>query len=96
MLGLNSSGYTIGSLLPTLAVSGVIEHIELDKGLDMVDKAGAGVKKRTKNTNKSEMTWQWNKQKQQTNNNKRICHIENDPWKITDLTALMMIFYVRN
>ena len=39
-------------LLPTLAVSGVIEHIELDKGLDMVDKAGIGEKK----TNKSEMT----------------------------------------
>ena len=32
-------------LLPTLAVSGVIEHIELDKGLDMVDKAGVGEKK---------------------------------------------------
>ena len=29
---------------PTLAVSGVIEHIELDKGLDMVDKAGVGEK----------------------------------------------------
>ena len=32
------------SLLPTLAVSGVIEHIEFDKGLDMVDKAGVGEK----------------------------------------------------
>ena len=31
-------------LLPTLALSGVIEHIELDKGLDMVDKAGVGEK----------------------------------------------------
>ena len=30
------------TLLPTLAVSGVIEHIGLDKGLDMVDKAGVG------------------------------------------------------
>ena len=30
--------------MPTLAVSGVIEHIELDKGLDMVDKAGLGGK----------------------------------------------------
>ena len=39
-------------LLPTLAVSGVIEHIELDKGLDMIDKAGLGGKK----MNKSEMT----------------------------------------
>ena len=38
-------------LLPTLAVSGVIEHIELDKGLDMIDKAGVGEK-----MNKSEMT----------------------------------------
>ena len=28
--------------MPTLAVSGVIEHIELDKGLDMVYKAGIG------------------------------------------------------
>ena len=28
-----------------MAVSGVIEHIELDKGLDMVDKAGVGGKK---------------------------------------------------
>ena len=25
-----------------MAVSGVIEHIALDKGLDMVDKAGVG------------------------------------------------------
>ena len=31
-------------LLQTLAVSGVIEHMELDKGLDMVDKAGVGEK----------------------------------------------------
>ena len=31
-------------LLSTLAVSGVIEHIEHDKGLDMVDKAGIGGK----------------------------------------------------
>ena len=38
-------------LLPILAVSGVIEHIELDKRLDMVDKAGAGGK-----MNNSEMT----------------------------------------
>ena len=38
-------------LLLTLAVSGVIEHIELDKGLDMVGKAGVGEK-----MNKSEMT----------------------------------------
>ena len=29
-------------LLPTLAVSGVTEHIKHDKGLDMVDKAGVG------------------------------------------------------
>ena len=36
-------------LLPALAVSGVIEHIELDKGLDMVDKAGVD----EKNMNKS-------------------------------------------
>ena len=28
-----------------MAVSGVIEHIELDKGLGMVDKAGIGGKK---------------------------------------------------
>ena len=35
-----------------MAVSGVIEHIELDKGLYMVDKAGVGGKK----MNKSEMT----------------------------------------
>ena len=39
-------------ILPTLAVSGVIEHIDLDEGLDMVDKAGVGGKK----MNKSEMT----------------------------------------
>ena len=32
-------------LLPTLAVSGVIEHIALDKGLDMVYKAAVGGKK---------------------------------------------------
>ena len=32
------------SLLPTLAVSGVIEHIEFDKGLDRVDKAGVAEK----------------------------------------------------
>ena len=32
-------------LLPTLAVSGVIEHIQLDKGLDKVDKAGVSAKK---------------------------------------------------
>ena len=38
-------------LLPTLAVSGVIEHIEIDNGLDMVDKAGVGGK-----MNKLEMT----------------------------------------
>ena len=38
-------------LLHTLAVSGVIEHMELDKGLDMIDKAGVGGK-----INKSEMT----------------------------------------
>ena len=59
MLGLNSSGYSWNGLrissryldlacgysyLPTLAVSGVIGHIELDKGLDMVDKAGVGEK----------------------------------------------------
>ena len=31
-------------LLPTLAVSGVIEHIELHKGPDMVDKASVGEK----------------------------------------------------
>ena len=28
-----------------MAVSGAIEHIELDKGLDIVDKAGVGGKK---------------------------------------------------
>ena len=32
---------------PTL-LSGVIEHIELDKGLDMVDRAGVGEKKMNK------------------------------------------------
>ena len=32
--------------LQTLAVSGVIEHMELDKGLDMVHKAGVGEKNR--------------------------------------------------
>ena len=39
-------------LLPTLAVSGVIEHIKRDKGLDVVDKAGVGGLK----MKKSEMT----------------------------------------
>ena len=29
---------------PTLAVSAVIEHIEVDKSLDMVDKTGIGKK----------------------------------------------------
>ena len=33
----------------------MIEHIEIDKGLDMVDKAGVGEKKNEK-INKSEMT----------------------------------------
>ena len=32
------------TLCATLAVSGVSEHIELGKGLDMVDKAGVGGK----------------------------------------------------
>ena len=39
------------SIFRPTSVSGVIEHIELDKGLDMVDKAGIGEK-----MNKSEMT----------------------------------------
>ena len=36
--------WTSHELLPTLAVSGVIERIELDKGLDMVDKTSIGGK----------------------------------------------------
>ena len=51
-------------LLPTLAVSGVIEHIALDKGLDMVDKAAVGGKK-------------WICQKWLSNEaNKQTCYIE--------------------
>ena len=41
-----------GPRMLSLAVSGVIEHIELDKGLDMVDKSKCWITK----MNKSEMT----------------------------------------
>ena len=43
-------------LLPTLAVSGVIEHVELDKGLYMVDKAGVGAKNEVRNDSVMEQT----------------------------------------
>ena len=46
-------------LLQALAVSSAIVHMELDKGLDMVDKAGVGGK-----MNKSEMTRKWKQQQQ--------------------------------
>ena len=52
LLQSNAVSHWLGANLESVSVSGVIEHIELDKGLDMVDKAGVGGKK----MNKSEMT----------------------------------------
>ena len=81
MLGLNSSGYSWNGLrissrymdlrmrlwlLPTLTVSGVIEHIELDKGLDMVDKAGTGEIK-------------WISQKWLSNETNKLTSVPKDP-----------------
>ena len=45
-----------------MAVFGVIEHIELDKGLDMVDKAGVSGKKWIS------QKWLSNETNKQTNN----------------------------